>query len=91
MSAAVRDHAVRDHAARDRTVIVAAEIIETIADALRRWNASGDLAGLTDAHAAVVAILRAEFHDSHKDDRLSDTPSRSTRLYQDGETKHEGK
>jgi hypothetical protein len=51
----------------DRAVIVAAEISETIAEALRRWNASGDLAGLTDAHAAVVAILRAEFHDRTTD------------------------
>jgi hypothetical protein len=46
-------------AARDRATVVAAALFQTIADAY----ASGDIASLADAYAAIVAQLRDEFYD----------------------------
>jgi hypothetical protein len=48
----------------DRASVVAGAIIQTITDALRQWAANGDLTGLADVHATIVATLRDELFDA---------------------------
>jgi hypothetical protein len=75
-------------AAPDRAAAVTTAILKTVTDALRRWDASGDIRSLTGAQAAIMAMLRKEFADITKTTTtaLSELPSRSTGSLKDGKT-----